>query len=52
MFYHKRPKLTCIEKKQTINSRKRHALCDSVLSYGRNRYKEKYGERNMVDLLR
>ena len=51
MFYHKRSKLTCIEKKQTINSWKRHALCDSMLSYGRNRYKEKYGERNMVDLL-
>ena len=52
MFYYRRRKLTCIEKKQTINSWKRHALCDSVLSYGKNRYEEKYGERNMVDLLR
>ena len=52
MFYHRRPKLTYIEKQQTINSWKRHALCDSVLSYRENRYMEKYGERNMVDFLR
>ena len=28
-----------LEKKPTINSWKRHALCDSVLSYERNRWK-------------
>ena len=27
-----------LEKKQTINSWKRHALCDSVLSHERNRW--------------
>ena len=31
-----------LEKKPTINSWKRHALCDSVLSYERNRWK--FGE--------
>ena len=40
-----------LEKKQTLNSWKRHALCDSVLSYDSwTCYKEQYGERNMVDL--
>ena len=28
---------SCLEKKQTINSWKRHTLWDSVLSYERNR---------------
>ena len=46
----RRPKLT-LEKKQTINSWKRHALCDSVLTYQSwTRHKELYGERKMVDL--
>ena len=30
-----------LEKKQTINSWKRHALCDWILSYEKNRGKEK-----------
>ena len=38
-------------KKQTINSWKRHALCNSVLTdKSWTRHRELYGERNMVDL--
>ena len=40
-----------LEKKQMVNSWKRHALCNSVLSYESwTRYKEQYVEPNMVDL--
>ena len=35
-----------LEKKLTINSWKRHALCDSVLSYERNRWKFEHVLRN------
>ena len=45
-----------LEKKPTIDSWKRHALCDSVFSYEKNRWKfeevirNSIRERNMVDL--
>ena len=40
-----------LEKKQTINSWKRHALCDSVVTHKKwTRPIELYGEPNMVDL--
>ena len=35
-----------LEKKSTINSWKRHALCDSALSYERNRWKFEHVLRN------
>ena len=35
-----------LEKKSTINSWKRHTLCDSVLSYERNRWKFEHVLRN------
>ena len=37
-----------VEKKPTINSWKRHALCDSVLSYERNRWKFEHVIRNSM----
>ena len=37
-----------LEKKPTMNSRTRHALCDSVLSYGRNRRKFEHVIRNSM----
>ena len=36
------------EKKPTINSWTRHALCDSVLSYERNRWKFEHVIRNSM----
>ena len=40
-----------LEKKQTINSWKRQAFCNSMLSYENwSRCKEQYVEPNMVDL--
>ena len=44
---HRRPKLTSREK-PTMNSWTRHALCDSVLSYGRNRWKFEHVIRNSM----
>ena len=37
-----------LEKKPTINSWTRHALCDSVLSYERNRWKFEHVIRNSM----
>ena len=37
-----------LEKKPTINSWTRHALCDSVLSYERNRWKFEHVIRNSI----
>ena len=37
-----------LEKKPTRNSWTRHALCDSVLSYGRNRWKFEHVIRNSM----
>ena len=37
-----------LEKKLTINSWKRHALCDSVLSKERNRWKFEHDIRNSM----
>ena len=37
-----------LEKKPTINSWTRHAFCDSVLSYGRNRWKFEHVIRNSM----
>ena len=37
-----------LEKKQTINPWKRHALCYSVLSYERNRWEFEYAIRNSM----
>ena len=38
-----------LEKKPTINSWKRLALCDSVLSYERNRWKFEHVIRNSME---
>ena len=37
-----------LEKKPTINSWTHHALCDSVLIYGRNRWKFEHVIRNSM----
>ena len=37
-----------LEKKPTMNSWTRHALCDSVLSYGRNRWNFEHVKRNSM----
>ena len=39
---------SCLEKKPTINSWTRHALCDSMLSYERNRWKFEQVIRNSM----
>ena len=37
-----------LDKKQTINSWKRHVLCDSALTYGRNRWNIEHVIRNSM----
>ena len=37
-----------LDKKQTISSWKRHMLCDSVLTYGRNRWEFEHVIRNSM----
>ena len=54
--YHRYPSnYKRLEKKQTINSWKRHALCDAVLSYESNRWKfivrgTKYGRFTTINI--
>ena len=48
MFTHTGVPSSRLEKKQTINSRKRHALCDAVVSYERKRWKFEHVVRNSI----
>ena len=46
IFTHNRPKLTLGGKSKWLIHKKRHALCDSVLSYERERSEFNHVERN------